>query len=296
MKIGLIDIDSHHFPNLCQMKLSAYHRARGDRVEWWNGFEHYDLVYKSRIFTDEYSRDTDPAINADQIICGGTGFDLQNRLPDVVEHQRPDYTLYPQFPDTAYGFLTRGCPKACGFCIVSAKEGRRSAQAADLSEFWDGQRTIKLLDANLLASAEHEQLLEQLAVSGAWVDFTQGLDIRLINSDNIRLLNNIKTEMLHFAWDDPKDDLTDFFKRFAELSKVQSPRRRGVYVLCNYGSTHEEDLYRVYTLRGLGFDPYVMIYNKYSAPRQTRLLQRWVNNKRIFGIVSCFKDYNTKFG
>ena len=114
MKIGLIDVDSHRWPNLCLMKLSAYHKAQGDAVEWWRPEGRYDLAYKSRVFTDTYSKDTISVTNADRLICGGTGYGPGPDLPDAVEHTRPDYGLYPQFPDTAYGFLTRGCPNRCG--------------------------------------------------------------------------------------------------------------------------------------------------------------------------------------
>ena len=162
---------------------------------------------------------------------------------------------------------------------------------ADLSEFWDGQREIKLLDANLLACPDHERLILQLAESRAYVDFSQGLDIRLTTPDNIALLNRVRTKAVHFAWDDPNVDLTGYFRRFVELTAIKSDRRRRVYVLTNYGSTHEQDLYRVDTLRGLGFDPYVMVYDRPSAPPVTRHLQRWVNNKRIFHTVRDFADY-----
>lgn len=291
MRIGCADVDGHNWPNLCLMKLSAYHKGRGDAVELWRPEGWYDLVYKSRVFTDTYSKDKLYIANADQIIRGGTGYGPGPDLPDVVEHQRPDYSLYPQFPDTAYGFLTRGCPRACGFCIVSGKEGRRSRQVADLSEFWDGQREIKLLDPNLLACPEHERLLLQLAESRAYVDFSQGLDIRLITPDNVALLNRVRVKAVHFAWDDPNTDLTGYFRRFVELTAIKSDRRRRVYVLTNYGSTHEQDLYRVETLRSLGYDPYVMVYDRPSAPPITRHLQRWVNNKRIFYTVPRFADY-----
>jgi len=291
MKIGLCDIDSHNWPNLCLMKLSAYHKARGDHVEWWRPEGQYDRVYKSRVFTDTYSKDTITVTNAGEVVCGGTGYGLGPNLTDEVEHTRPDYTLYPQFPDTAYGFLSRGCPRNCGFCLVSDKEGRRSVQVADLAEFWNGQREIKLLDANLLACPDHEKLILQLAESRAYVDFSQGLDIRLITPDNVALLNKVRTKAVHFAWDNPDIDLTPYFRRFLELTAIKNFRKRKVYVLTNYGSTHEQDLYRVETLRSMGYDPYVMVYDRPSAPPITRQLQRWVNNKRIFHTVPSFANY-----
>ncbi len=291
MKVGLVDVDSRHWPNLCLMKLSAYHKAKGDKVEWREPAGWYDLVYKSRVFTDTYSKDNIYIANAAHVIKGGTGYGPGPNLPDEVEHQRPDYSLYPQFSDTAYGFLTRGCPRQCPYCIVSGKEGRQSRQVADLSEFWDNQHEIKLMDANLLACPDHERLILQLAESRAYVDFSQGLDIRLITPDNVALLNRVRTKAVHFAWDNPNVDLTDYFRRFTELTNIKSDRRRRVYVLTNFGSTHEQDLYRVNTLRGLGYDPYVMIYDKPSALPITRHLQRWVNNKRIFYAVKNFADY-----
>ncbi len=271
MKIGLIDVDSHNFPNLCLMKLSEYHTRRGDRVEWWSPKGRYDLVYKSRVFTDTYSKDTIVVNNAEKVVQGGTGYGPGGKdLPYEIEHIRPDYFLYPRFLGTAYGFLSRGCPRNCGFCIVSGKEGRRSVKVADLSEFWRGEDEIKLLDPNLLACPDHEALLEQLAASRALVDFTQGLDIRLTNPDNIALLNRVRTKAVHFAWDNPEEDLTEHFKRFVAHTAIRSDRNRRVYVLTNYGSTHEQDLYRVNTLRALGYDPYVMIYERPTAPKITR--------------------------
>lgn len=295
MKVGLIDVDGHRWPNLCLMKLSAYHKAKGDSVEWHDGRKRYDLVYMSRVFTDSYSKDFTGTIHADQIMRGGTGYGLDNRLPDEVEHVYPDYNLYPQFAGTAYGFLSRGCPRGCGFCIVGQKEGRQSRAVADLSEFWHEEKEIKLLDANLLACPDWERLLKQLAESGATVDFTQGLDIRLITPEKVEALNGVKTKMLHFAWDNPKEDLTPYFKWFSELSVVKNFRKLRVYVLTNYGSSHEQDLYRIYTLRSMGYDPYVMIYEKLTAPLITKRLQRWVNNKWVFHTVQDFKNYNPKW-
>lgn len=274
------------------MKLSAYHKARGDTVEWHDGRKRYDLVYMSRVFTDSYSKDYTGTIHADHVIKGGTGYGLSNCLPEEVEHSFPDYSLYPQFKGTAYGFLSRGCPRGCGFCIVGEKEGHRSTAVADLSEFWNGEKEIKLLDANLLACTDWEKLLFQLIESGALVDFTQGLDVRLITPEKAELLNRVKTKMLHFAWDNPEEDLAGYFKRFIELTNVKDYRKRRVYVLTNYGSSHEQDLYRIYTLREMGYDPFVMVYEKETAPDITRKLQRWVNNKRFFHAVPDFKDFN----
>ena len=291
IRIGLIDVDSHNFPNLCLMKLSAYHKARGHQVCFWNPLFYFDVVYKSRVFTDTYSKDSITVRNAGQVIKGGTGYGPGPDLPDEIEHSYPDYSLYPQYSETAYGFLSRGCPRGCGFCIVGGKEGRKSRKVADLSEFWRGQREIKLMDANLLACPDHERLLLQLAKSRALVDFSQGLDIRLITRDNVALLNQVRTKAVHFAWDNPDEDLTRYFRQFLEWTSIKNPRLRRVYLLTNYGSTHEQDLYRVETLRQMGFDPYVMIYERPTAPPITRHLQRWVNNKRLFYAIPSFSDY-----
>lgn len=302
MKVGLIDVDGHRFPNLPLMKLSAWHKARSDIVEWYDPLfgGMYDKVYLSKVFT--FTPDYPYPLNAAEIVKGGTGYfypDGGQLLPHEVEHQYPDYSLYASLYDvasTAYGFLTRGCPRGCSFCIVGQKEGRISREVADLSEFWRGQRTIKLLDPNLLACPDHMALLKQLVHSGAWVDFTQGLDIRLINEDNIRLLNRMKIKMLHFAWDNPREDLTGYFNRFNQLSSITDYRKKGVYVLVNFNSTLEEDLYRIYTLKDLGFSPYVMVYDKPNAPEQIRRLQSWVNNKIIFRSNSAqrFEDYDQR--
>ena len=118
MKIGLIDVDGHNWPNLCLMKLSACHKAHGDDVEWWTPEGRYGRVYKSRVFTDTYSKDTITVDNAGEVIKGGTGYGPGPNLPDEVEHARPDYALYPQFSGTAY--LDAGViPKTAG-CVTGS--------------------------------------------------------------------------------------------------------------------------------------------------------------------------------
>ena len=301
-KIGLWT-DSHNFPSLPLMKLSAYHKAIGDEVEMYMPINQYDLVYASKVFSFTDDIDTNSVIQADEVKKGGTGYCINvkngrevfdnsknSSLPREIEHIYPDYALYPQYK-YAVGFLTRGCPRNCGFCVVGEKEGLCSKQVADLDEFWRGQKEIKLLDPNILACENNESLLKQLAESKARVDFTQGIDIRLTNPDNIELLNKIKVTMLHFAWDNPKQDLTKYFRRFSEHTKIKSDRNKVVYVLTNYNSTLEEDLYRIYKLRELGYSPYVMIYQKENAPKEIRRLQRWVNCRWIFRTVNKFEDY-----
>lgn len=293
MNIGLIDVDSHNFPNLALMKISAWHKKRGDTVEWAFPLAKYDIVYQSKVFDDTYSPDIEWIPQAEKIVKGGTGYGLDNKLPDEIEHIYPDYSLYPDLTDnTSYGYLTRGCPRHCDFCIVGDKEGLRSIKVADLSEFWNGQRYIKLLDPNMLACREHMDLLRQLIDSGAYVDFTQGLDIRLTNEENITAINHLKLKEIHFAWDNPRDNLESKFEFYTRYAKHKPHGKYGtVYILTNHGTTMQENLYRVYILRDLGFDPYIMIYDKPNAPREIRDLQRWCNNRRIFRSCPKFEDY-----
>lgn len=302
MKIGLWS-DNHNFPSLPLMKLSAYHKQLGDQVEMLNHLVHYDKVYASKTFSFTPDLDEMCMVYADEIQRGGTGYciSLENGrevfdkakdqpLPKEIESIYPDYWLYPEY-DFAVGFLTRGCPRGCGFCVVGKKEGLCSHQVADLSSFWRGQKLIELLDPNLLACADHEKLLQELINSSAMVNFNQGLDIRLITKDNIVLLNQVKTKSIHFAWDHPKQDLTKHFQFYAEHGAIKDHRRLIAYVLTNFGSTQEEDLHRIYTLRDLGFDPYVQLYDKKHASREKKAVARWVNNKWIFSQCERFEQY-----
>lgn len=294
MKIGLIDVDSHNFPNLALMKISAYHKAKGDEVEWWFGFGEYDRVYMSKVFDETYSPDVPEPLNAKEVIKGGTGYGLDNKLPYEIEHIYPDYSLYPNLTkDTAYGFLSRGCPRGCPFCIVAEKEGQRSYKVADLSEWWNGQKNIILCDPNILACKEHIDLLHQLGESNAWVDFNQGIDARLLNEKNIDALNQVKIKNIHFAWDlmEQSEKVLRGLELYKEKGRIQDYRRRTVYVLTNYNTSREDDLYRIYALRDLGYSPYVMVYDKPNAAKELKRMQRWCNNRIIFRNCPKFEDY-----
>jgi hypothetical protein len=311
VKVGLIDVDGHNFPNIALMKLSAYHKKQGDSVEWYEPMfsPDMDIVYMSKVFsfTDDYMY----PIRAKKIISGGSGYCIETingkehydkskdlQLPYEVEHIYPDYSLYPEATkDTAYGYLTRGCPRGCDFCHVEAKEGRKSYKVADLSEFWSGQKNIVLLDPNITACREWKDLFQQLIDSGAYVDFSQGLDIRLMTEEKAEMIKKIKVKQLHFAWDryEDKDRILPKFKRFKEISGLDY-RKLGVFVLCGFNTSLEQDLERIYTLRDIGYNPYVMIYNKDNLPKGHILkkLQRYVNNRIIFRSVNSFDDYLKK--
>ena len=307
MKIGLIDVDSHNFPSLALMKISSYHKAKRDHVEWCIPLVHYDIVYVSKVFGDEYSSMDFTAIQADKVIFGGTGFAISivdgkevfepakdQNLPDEIEHCFPDYSLYPDLTkDTAYGFLTRGCPNDCGFCLVSKKEGRVSHKVADLSEWWNGQKNIVLLDANILACRDHMELLEQLAQSKATVNFCQGLDARFLTEENLAVLRRIKIKALHFAFDFMKNEkqIIKGLNLAKERLKIDN-RNAIVYMLTNYDTTTKEDLYRLKAIRDAGFHPDVRVYRKNALPKRhiLRDLQRWCNNRFVY--KSCnFFDY-----
>ena len=221
-------------------------------------------------------------------------------LPPEIEHIYPDYSLYPTLTkDTAYGFLTRGCPRGCSFCHVVAKEGRCSKKVADLSEFWRGQKNIVLCDPNILACKDWKELLQQLIDSKAYIDLNQGLDIRMMTEEKAEMLCAMKIKEIHFAWDryEDKDIILPKFKMFADCANLNPHGHKSiVYTLVNFDTTIEQDLERIYTLRDMGYWAYVMIYDKEHASKTHKHLARWCNNRRIFATTPRFEDYNPKLG
>jgi radical SAM superfamily enzyme YgiQ (UPF0313 family) len=294
MKIGLLDVDGHNFPNLAQMKLSAWHKKLGSQVERLNPLVKYDVVYCSKVF--DFTPDYDFNIQSDRIFHGGIGygFEKDQKLDFRIEHIMPDYSLYG-ITDHAYGFLSRGCPRDCSFCNVTQHQGNQSIKVADIDEFWNGQKFVTLLDPNILACKDSLILLDQLKQSKSYVDFSQGLDARLINDQNIDILKQIKLKSIHFAWDGAKDFKTGEKLELIAKETGWNRSKIQVYVLVNFDSTLEEDLHRIMKIKELNFAPYVMIYEKDKLPKKhiIRHLQRYVNNRYIFWSNDCltFNDY-----
>lgn len=317
MRVGLIDIDYNgSFPNIPLMKISAFKKAQGDTVEWYMPFgDRYDVVYVSKVFS--WSEDYTDVINANVVWRGGSGYQIKlengketwddmvldqthffHELPMEVEHIYPDYSLYPTLTkNTAYGFLTRGCPRGCSFCHVAAKEGKCSRKVADLSEFWNGQKNIVLCDPNILACRDWKELLQQLIDSKAYVDINQGLDARMLTEEKCAMLKKIKMRDVHFAWDryEDKDVILPKLKMFADYFGLTRHMHKGiVYTLVNFDTTLDQDLERIYALREIGYLPYVMIYDKEHADHQYIKLARWANNKFIINVCPNFNKYDIR--
>lgn len=299
MKIGLIDADGHNFPNLALMKLSAsYKKSKSNTVEFVNYWDWYDEVYISKVFTFSRNPLNDYEIKTDYLSLGGTGWDdqatsLEKTLDSDTEHEYPDYTLYPGY-NYALGFLTRGCPRNCPFCIVSCKEGVSTKHVADLNSFWKDQKEIKLLDPNILAYINRETLLKQLIRSRAYVDFTQGLDIRfLCDKDTIDLIKEIKIKRIHFAYDSKYSGIIEAcllnFKRHTGWAR----HKVSVYVLSNYDSSIEDDLYRINFIKSLDYSPYLMLYDFPNASQQHKDLQRWCNSPQLLWSID-YHEYQPR--
>lgn len=201
MRIGIVDVDCHGdkkkwgatvYPNIALAKIARYHKERGDEVEWALPFEHYDILYMSKIFN--FTPDIDIAYNADKIIKGGTGYDIYSKLPDDIDRLQPDYSIYPNVPsDTAYGFLTRGCRRNCSWCVVPRKEGKVKPYM-DIDEIAiEGRTNIVLMDNNILAAGDYcTEQLNKIIERGYRIDFNQAMDARLVNEDNAKLLAKVK--------------------------------------------------------------------------------------------------------
>ncbi|GHU90756.1 hypothetical protein FACS1894202_11060 [Clostridia bacterium] len=260
MLIGLHDAEREHlknktFPNYALMKISAFHKQRGDTVEWWNALKNplYDRVYSSKVFT--FTREN--LYLPPGTIRGGTGYSVKSKLPPEVDAMFPDYSIYPEC-DYAIGFVTRGCPNLCPWCVVPEKEGNIVTfenGVADLVRT-DSDKLL-LMDNNILAAANAGDLIEAVyTVSRGYlgrkirVDFNQGLDARLVTPDIADMLAEINwIKYIRFACDSSAA-IEPLIKTVEMLTKRGvSASRIFVYFLVN---DIGDAMTRVQALRKLG--------------------------------------------
>lgn len=288
MKIGLLDVDGHNFPNLSLMKISAWHKKHGDKVEFASSlFESYDILYKSKVFT--FTPDDQFYYTADKIIKGGTGYDVKITLPDDIENICPDYELYNC--QSAYGFLTRGCIRKCEWCLVPEKEGTIKP-AQDIQNFISDKKSAVLMDNNVLASEYGIHQIEKIIDMKIKVDFNQGLDARLIDNTMAKLLSRVK-------WFKP-------LRLACDSQNMKKPVEKAVNLLRKYNCTPknyfvyalikdiDESVDRIMFLKSLKVDPFGQPFrdfkNNIEPTREQKQVARWVNHKAIFKTIE-FKDY-----
>jgi len=287
--VGLYDVDGK-IPNLALMKISTACKSLGEGVEWYIKEQHskYSTIYASKIFTFSSGNITD------DMIIGGSGISLTERLPDVIDNQFPDYSLYP-FLDYSVGQLTRGCPRGCPFCIVSKKDGNVSKHIAELHNFHrPSHDKIMLLDSNILANEHNIAHLHALISCKKKICFSQGVDARLITDEIALLLSKIKIwKQITIAWDMEKDE-QDILCGISVLLKYVKPYKIQCFVLIGFNTTEEYDLYRIRKLREYKIDPYIMSFKRESDSKEkTRYmnkLERWINSRRLRNVT--WEQYN----
>lgn len=293
MRIGLVSVDGHGgFPNIALMKLSAWHKAKGDSVEWADPmFGHYDRVYMSKIFT--FTPD-DENIWDCEVVKGGTGYDIDSRLPDDVEiFNTLDYSIYPDC-DYSVQFFSRGCIRKCPFCLVNKKEGAiHPVEPMNLNP--NGKR-IEVLDNNFFANPKWMDAIDYLLAENQPVNL-HGVDVRIMNEEQAYFLNKLKlSNGVHIAWDLPQIDLTDKLK---EITKYINPGKLVCYVLIGFNSTIEQDLYRLRRLKELGIVPFVQPYRDFENERTPSMyekdLARWANRRELFKSMDFF-EYKPRKG
>ncbi len=265
-------------PNLALMKLSAFHKARGDEVFLNFPLDWPDITYASCVFTWNAKR---RASVPDGATLGGSGIDLKVELPPEVEHIMPDYSLYPSI-DSSMGFTSRGCIRNCPWCIVPVKEGQIKPWSR-IYEFWDRRhRKITLLDNNLLAAPNWQQTMEDLLAEGLGVDFNQGLDIRLVNEENMGYLKRVKTEELRFAFDDIAYESA--VRRGIELLLANgiNSRHLSFYFLVGF-SNDDAVLERVNILQSYNVDIYPMAYKDTEGKEPARRVLEVANLSLFHG-------------
>lgn len=299
MNIGLIAVDSD-FPNLALMKISAYHKAHGDTVQWYTPFDQYDIVYMSKIFsfTPDYGQ---WITNARHIEKGGTGYDIQSRLPGEMEYVNPDYSIYPSIDKrTAYGFLTRGCPNKCKWCVVPRKEGNITPYMDVDAIAVNGRTNLILMDNNVLACQYGLDQIQKIIDKRYRVDFNQAIDARLITDDIARLLAKVRwIDVIRLGCDTPKQ-IGECEKAMQLIDTHRSkPMQYLMYTMI--GSDINEAYYRLSYFRNnkrvrVVAQPFRDIDNPRQVIPQWQMdMARWAMRLEIYARCD-FKDYEPRKG
>lgn len=276
----LIDIDGK-IPNLALHKIKKYLEKNGEKVEW--GYPHI-LHIKGAFVSCLYPENKEKVknlfeyIDRDCMEIGGSGWDLKKTLPEDIEKIKPKINL---------GYTSRGCPRQCGFCIVPEKEGAFKI-VGNLLDLWDGRsRDIILLDNNILTDKKHfKKICAQARLFNIRLDFTQGLDHRLLTSEILLELQTTRKKDLRFSFDDPGQK--ESVKKALEQLFKAGIKRAIWYVLVGYNTTFKEDLERVLFLKSQGQTVFVQRFNKKKG--LIVALARWANQHRFFSKMD-FVDY-----
>lgn len=326
MRVAIIDAEiigksKHRFPNLCSMKLSSYHKNRGDEVTLllsYEGLEQYDKVYISKVFTKtpvpEY------VLSMGNVEYGGTGFfyDKAPQLPCEIEHAMPDYHLYDEwvmtkiengikrseftyYLDYSIGYLTRGCFRGCYYCVN--RNCKRAYAASPLSEFMDESRPkLCFLDDNFFSFPRWEELLQPVLDSGKRFQFKQGLDERLLTKDKILKMSEwLYDGEVIFAFDNIEDkDLIVSKLMLIRATVPKWTRELKFYVFCgaDKNDVYDEAFWkrdiqnlfeRIFILKTFSCKPYIMRFEKvyeseYSSFYAT--VAAWCNQPSMFNSFS----------
>ena len=301
MNVAILAVDSK-YPNLALMKISAYHKSVGDSVEWYNPFDRYDRLYMSKVFA--FTPDYDYYINnvSGEIIRGGTGYDIHSSLPEEIDIMQPDYSIYPTIDSrTSYGFLTRGCPNRCRWCVVPQKEGniRPYMDIDDIT--MNGIRSyVVLMDNNVLASSYGLSQIEKIVYRKYHVDFNHALDARLVSDDIARLLAKVKwIKRIRFGC----DTLAQIAECERATALIDKYGYKGEYFFyCILLDDFNESFNRVNHWRSKGrrFLPHAQPYRDVNNPHQIipqwqKDLAGWVDKKWIFRTCE-FPDFEPRKG
>src|SRR5574344_577362 len=299
MNIGLVDVDGHNFPNLALEKIAAYHRSLGDIVEWANPlFGNYDRVYMSKVFT--FTPDCLDVYDC-EVLKGGTGYDYTTKLPDYIDRLQPDYSIYPNIDrKTAYGFLTRGCPNKCKWCIVPLKEGNVKPYM-DVDEIAiDGRTNLILMDNNILASDYGLGQIEKIIKRGYRVDFNQALDARLVTEEIASMLAKVHWLCpIRFGCDTPKQIVE--CERVMKMidSHCDTPKPYLMYTMINNNMQESYErltYFRNYKRVRVVAQPFRDFNDpKQVIPQWQKDMARWAMRRELWTSFD-FKDFQPRKG